>query len=376
MALIIFHADPARGGAERYTLELAASLRDAGNEVSILAATFKGEPPVRGVKLAHPGPIRTVQFHSFCESLVAHLPQERYDIVHAMLPVPQGACDIYHPHAGTAAIRTSRRVTWWTNPRRWLMAHLERVMLTGPDAPLTLTLSEVVERQLRAAYPAMAPEATARLFNGVDIARFDPDGPAADRVALGLAQDDVAALFVSNNFRLKGLPQTVAALAAVNDARLKLLVVGKDNRRPARKLAERLGVSERVLWLGGRSDLPGLYRAADVLVLPTRRDSCSLVVLEALASGLPVISTRQNGATEIMIDSVHGCILDGPDDPRLGESMRLMLDPQRRRHMREACLSLRPALSWENHVARLLEIYQKVASGAGPVQSGGRKPSR
>lgn len=360
MALIIFHADPARGGAERYTFELAASLRDAGRDVSILAATFTGEPPVRGVKLAHPGPIRTVQFHSFCESLMAHLGQERYDIVHAMLPVPQGACDIYHPHAGTAAIRTSRRVTWWTNPRRWLMAHLERVMLTSADAPLTLTLSDVVERQLRAVYPAMPPDATARLFNGVDIARFDPDGPAADRVALGLARDDVAALFVSNNFRLKGLPQAITALAAANDPRLKLLVVGKDNERPARKLAEKLGVGERVLWLGGRNDLPALYRTSDVLVLPTRRDSCSLVVLEALASGLPVMSTRQNGATEIMISGEHGYILDGPDDPRLAESLRLMLDPDRRGRMRQACLSLRPALSWENHVAKLLDIYKKV----------------
>lgn len=100
-------------------------------------------------------------------------------------------------------------------------------------------------------------------------------------------------------------------------------------------------------------------------MLPTRRDSCSLVVLEALASGLPVISTRQNGATEIMTDGVHGYVLQGPDDPRLAEAMRLMQSAERRAAMREACLALRPLLSWENHVSTLLSIYQRVAAPAG-----------
>jgi UDP-glucose:(heptosyl)LPS alpha-1,3-glucosyltransferase len=364
VALVIFHADPARGGAERYTFQLAASLRDAGHEVSLLAATIEPEPPARFVKLAHTGALRTVRFHSFCESLVEHLKGESYDIVHAMLPVPQGTCNIYHPHAGIAAIRTSRRITWWTNPRRWLMAHLERELLAGPNPPLTLTLSDVVERQLRTAYPDLAPDATARLFNGVDVARFDPSAPAVDRAGLGISPQDTAALFVSNNFRLKGLAQTVVALAQVNEPDLRLLVVGRDSPKAVQRLAQSLGVEDRLRWLGGRSDLPALYRTADFLVLPTRRDSCSLVVLEALASGLPVISTRQNGATEVMEDGVHGFVLDGPDDPRLMESLRLMMSADRRARMREACIALRPLLSWENHVSTLLSIYQRVAPQA------------
>ena len=119
-----------------------------------------------------------------------------------------------------------------------------------------------------------------------------------------------------------------------------------------------MGLRERVRFLGRRNDLPALYRAADVLVLPTRHDPCSLVLLEALACGLPAISTRQNGATEIMTHGQHGYILQGPRDPELGVCLLSMADPERRATMRAACLALRPALSWERHLQTLLEIYQ------------------
>jgi UDP-glucose:(heptosyl)LPS alpha-1,3-glucosyltransferase len=238
-------------------------------------------------------------------------------------------------------------------------------MLAGTDRPLTLTLSAVVENELRACYPDLPADATARLFNGVDLSRFAPEGPAADRAALDLSPDDVLALFVSNNFKLKGLAEAIEALAQAADPRLKLAVVGVAEQRPYRNLAERLDVADRVRWLGGRRDLPELYRAADALVLPTYRDSCSLVVLEALACGLPVISTRQNGATEVMTDGEHGWILDEPGDPRLAETLRKVTDSQVRARLRRACVELRPVLSWEHHLETLLGLYGRVVRKKG-----------
>jgi UDP-glucose:(heptosyl)LPS alpha-1,3-glucosyltransferase len=321
-----------------------------------------GEPGAPGtlVPIDYTGSTRSLRYHAFCESLAGHLETTRYDVIHAMLPVPPGLCDLYHPHAGVAARRRGPRVTWWVNPRRRMMARLERALLAGTDRPLTLTLSAVVERELRACYPDLPADATARLFNGVDLARFGPTGPAADRSGLGLAGEDVVALFVGNNFKLKGLAEAIGALERAADPRLKLAVVGVDDARPYRHQAERLGVADRVRWLGGRGDLPELYRAADVLVLPTYRDSCSLVVLEALACGLPVISTRQNGATEVMTDGEHGTILADPGDPRLAAALSEMLDERRRARMGAACVALRPALSWEHHLETLLGLYGRV----------------
>src|SRR4051794_31726951 len=101
IALIILHADPARGGAERYTIDLAAGLVERGHDVSLIASSFAGSTPARAVEIPAHGPTRTSRYRRFIAGVDAHLRAERYDISHAMLPVL--ACDVYHPHAGLAA---------------------------------------------------------------------------------------------------------------------------------------------------------------------------------------------------------------------------------------------------------------------------------
>jgi UDP-glucose:(heptosyl)LPS alpha-1,3-glucosyltransferase len=88
------------------------------------------------------------------------------------------------------------------------------------------------------------------------------------------------------------------------------------------------------------------------------------VVLEALAMGLPVITTRQNGASEIMSDGREGFILESRDDPLLIERTKQLMDPQTLRRMSEAALALRPKLSQDEHVNRLLEIYESTRAGS------------
>ena len=113
----------------------------------------------------------------------------------------------------------------------------------------------------------------------------------------------------------------------MRDPRLVLLVAGKQNPRPYQAMASR-EKSARVVFAGLATDPYPFYRAADFLLLPTRHDPCSLVVLEAIAMGLPVISTRYNGACEIMTDGKHGRVLADPTDlVTLSGAMREMLDP-------------------------------------------------
>src|SRR5215203_5373147 len=101
IALVILHADPARGGAERYTIDLAAALVKAGHDVSLIASSFAQLPDgATRVELPATGLTRTRQYRAFLDALEAHLDQTRYDIVHAMLPVRR--CYVYHPHAGLA----------------------------------------------------------------------------------------------------------------------------------------------------------------------------------------------------------------------------------------------------------------------------------
>jgi glycosyltransferase involved in cell wall biosynthesis len=119
-------------------------------------------------------------------------------------------------------------------------------------------------------------------------------------------------------------------------------------------------VNDRVHFAGRASDPMPFYRDADFFVLPTRHDPCSLVVLESLAMGVPVISTKFNGACEIMTDGVHGYVLNDPaDTDALAKAMNNLMSPARRAAMSQACIQLRPAISYEQHLQTLMAIYQR-----------------
>ena len=365
IALVILHADPSRGGAERYTVDLAAALARRGHEISILASSF-AEPieNVRFVPLDHRGATRAGKYLRFLDSLDEHLKENRYDIVHAMLPVR--TCDLYHPHAGIAAEALER----WTvhfNPRRRAMAKVERALLRKDRPPVVLALSEYIKGFIRKHYP-LPHDRLQTLFNAVDLTHFDPArrdiAPALSPMTAAGDPYAFTLLTVAQDFQRKGLWQAIEAMSLLESwyKPCRLVVVGEDGRGPYEKLADQLEVD--VQFVGGVADTRPYYRCADLLVLPTRHDPCSLVVLEALAMGVPVISTKFNGACEIMEES-HGVVLDDPENvPALAEAMRRMMNESLPIKQR-ACLELRPKLSYEHHLDRLIGIYERVVRGRG-----------
>jgi len=179
------------------------------------------------------------------------------------------------------------------------------------------------------------------------------------REKLGIEDGRVMALMIAQDFARKGLREAILALRVMGDEPVTLVVVGKGNTGPYERLARQARVAGRVIFAGATADPYPFYRAADLFVLPTRHDPCSLVVLEALAMGVPVVSTVFNGACEIMVDGVHGRVLRDPGDVgALATAMRHLLDEQTRRASSDACLALRPGLSFERHVERLVGIYE------------------
>jgi UDP-glucose:(heptosyl)LPS alpha-1,3-glucosyltransferase len=378
IALVILRADIARGGAERYTLDLAAGLQNRGHAVSILAASF-GDFPGSASRVVLPagGWTRTGRYLKFLDSLDRAVDVGGYDIVHAMLPVRR--CDVYHPHAGIAAeavseghlVKSGRLAQWLAklgnrfNPRRQKFAEVERRLLTSADPPLVLCLSGLIQQVVRRNYPSLPSGRLRSLFNGIDLGKFDPAlYPAARaeiRQRLGIAESAILGLILAQDFERKGVRQAIEALAQAADDRLCLLIGGKPDATKYRRLAERLGLGGRVIFTGAVDRPAEYYRAVDFFLLPTRFDPCSLVVLESLAMGLPVISTIKNGACEIMQDNVHGRVLTDPDDiPTLADALRQMLEPSTRASMASACLSLRPQLSQAHHLENLTRNYTDV----------------
>jgi UDP-glucose:(heptosyl)LPS alpha-1,3-glucosyltransferase len=232
--------------------------------------------------------------------------------------------------------------------RRGVYASVESKLLEGPTVPLVIALSDYVKQSIVASYPSLRPDRLVTLFNAVNLDRFQIS-PLHNR-------DATQALMIAQDFERKGLAEAIEAVARVPS--VHLTVVGREKTTSWESLAKQKNLADRVQFAGPSSDVRSFYANADFFVLPTRHDPCSLVVLEALACGLPVISTRFNGACEIMHSGVHGYVLEDPKDvSALADAMQRLSDHKVRADMREACIALRPQLSYETHLDTLLSIY-------------------
>ncbi len=371
IALLILHADPRRGGAEQYTFDLARRLVARDHDVSLLAlpGDIDMPPGVTRVELGGGGLTRIGAYRDFVGDLRKHLEESSYDVRHAMLPVPEGLCDVYHPHAGVEARRGTSGLEGLrlqlVNPRRKRFAEVERSLLSSRQPPMTIALSNRVEQALRQHHPRLPASRIVCIPNGVDLDTFRPDGQAADPASLRLPDEARVLLHVSNNFGLKGLSPLLRAVAKLPDD-VHLLVVGEDRSRVAagiRSTARPLG--NRVQFLGRRSDLPALYRLAKLTVQPSNGDSCSLATLEALASGTPVVGSAADGATDVLEGSKAGIVLQDPRDvSAIAKAVESLLEPTRYTTAAQACHDLRRTLGVQTHVDRVEAVYRQVTRAA------------
>jgi UDP-glucose:(heptosyl)LPS alpha-1,3-glucosyltransferase len=202
--------------------------------------------------------------------------------------------------------------------------------------------------------------------NGVDTDHFLPGDQPALRASWGW-DDRTIFLLAAHNFALKGLRQAIEALGQLRRAgqAVGLIVLGQDRALPYIKQARRLGCASDVRFLGNRTDPVPYFQACDVYLQPTYYDPCSLVLLEALACGLPVVTTRQNGASELITAGVHGHIIDHPDDRHaLARAMSDLVDPSVRRLAGHAARSLALRHTQERNSRSFIDIYRSL----GPVR--------
>lgn len=338
IAIIIERANVALGGAERSVLELAGALSGLGLEVDILAA--KGRTDTNNVHiLCRHKPGNRVRYFAFEQALKKHLAETSYDIVHSVLPFE--FADVYQPRGGTYAesiirnaasyenrfVESFKRHTAFTNWRRTVLLHAERKLSQQPDGPVIAALSRYVAKQFKQRYGTDAKRIII-ISNGVKTGRPINAGQAERLRAQILAKlriresdNPVLFLFVANNFRLKGLAPLVRAMsvAAKRDTERKayLIVVGSGGRNKYTQLIEKLhvpGTGKRILFLGSVGHIQNVLSISDVAVLPTFYDPSSRFILEALAAGKPVITTRFNGATDLFVDDRHGKVIETPKD--------------------------------------------------------------
>ncbi len=379
VALIIERIETWRGGAETSTVQFASHLARQGCRVHVLTASVApSTPDIEVITIPASPALRGVRTWLFARRAVEWARREGFDILHGVT-----AClglDVYQPRGGTApetlartvaairspAGRSLKRVAATLSLKQQVVSRLERRLLAGGAPPLVIAISDYVRRQLRQHY-GLGESHVRLVFNGVDPDTSPPAERRADRTRvrrqLGLADNDIVVLCVAHNFRLKGVWPLVEALARVPRDDVYAVIVGRDDPRPFAHRAEELGVGRRVLFAGPTQGTPAFYHAADMLVHPTFYDPCSRVVLEAMAAGLPVVTTRFNGAAERVTDGREGYVIDCPRQVEaLADRITRLLDEERRR----ACAARAPLattdISMAEHARRVLAVYEEVCA--------------
>lgn len=393
VALIVRRYDPLGGGAERWTHDHAVWLLQIGCRVIILAECLTGAPAgAETHKLSVGTRLYRHTAHEFAVRAADAIARGRPDVVVDMGHTWCG--DVAIPHYGTRAAndrarmamrsplrRLLRRFSTAILPRRRRLAALERRMMQ--EKPLVVAVSSMTAGHLHADLD-IDPSLIHIVPNGVDLARFRPPA-AAERVearrALGIGDRPVA-LLVAHDFNLKGVSTAVLAIGALHRSGCNapsLIVIGRDPAGPVKRLATRVGVGHLVRVEGPRGDVRAYMHAADLLVHPTFYDPCSLVVLEAIACGLPVITTRQNGAAEQLDSNAECLILDDPRDHQaLAALIARAIAPAANTAMRAAAEQRRDSLDSRFANTRLLDIYRAVSTkrqqGSPPPQTARTQP--
>jgi UDP-glucose:(heptosyl)LPS alpha-1,3-glucosyltransferase len=207
------------------------------------------------------------------------------------------------------------------SPKQWVQGYIESSPYKKKHFYKIVAISDMVKQDMMRWY-GVAEEKIAVVYNGVDIERFHPRNRQYRkeiRGRHGIGAQDLVILFVSNNFQMKGLGFLIRALAKIKRENLppfKLLILGRDRPDSYLRTAREMMIDEEMVFAGSTDEPEKYYGASDLLVHPTFYDACSLTVLEALASGIPVITTRCNGASGIVTQGQEGFVISDPRDDR------------------------------------------------------------
>lgn len=343
MALAIGDFSPQKGGAERSVAEIAEDFLRSGHEVHVFSYRFgdsMGERIRRHRIPVIPFP-KSLCLLSF--ALLASRAMRRGGFDLTISVGETWGADILQSRGGVhwswfwKSLRAYRNplsrgvklLGRLLSPRQWAQGLIETIAYKR--AKRIIAISEMVKEDI-VRYYKIPPDRIEVNYTKVDTERFHPRNRrwrAEVRTRYGIPQDAFLILFSSHNFRMKGLRYLIETLSILKDSGKDcyLLVLGRDDPGPYLRLARRLGCEERVRFAGGVKDPERYYGAADLLVHPTFYDACSRVVLEALSSGLPVITTRSNGASWIIKDKKGGIVLEIPFDAyKLSQRIQLFFD--------------------------------------------------
>ncbi len=370
IGLAIYNFDPRKGGAERYAFDLATRLVKRGHEVVVFCGRGIEVP---GINLVHLDPIpypRWLRNLTFALMHRRALGKAGIDVMLGFGNVLEA--DVYQSHGGVQRIWMEREIASYDSPVERSIKGLalrtslnQRIQEWIAEYPVRqgrcariVAISPMVKEHMKTHF-GLGEEAFSVVFNGVDTERFRPGdkGPGGP----------LKILFSAGNFRLKGLLPLLRALGEVRKRGIPfhLTVMGRGRRDRYLAVIRELGLTDRVTFLGETGAPQEVYRGADVLAHPTYYDACSLTTMEAMASGIPTITTRWNGASAL-VSPGEGYVIEGPEDiAGLADALTALADRGAREAMGTRARIKMEAYTMDKNALEMERICYEVAHGTG-----------
>ena len=360
-----------RKGIERISAELADRVAERGHDVHFHCTQWRDvrSPKVRFHKVRTVGFPNSARLFSFALLGRSSVQRGQYDVTHSYGNVV--GCDVITAQScHRAGMEIRRRLKEKTLGGRINFGVADRIRLVIEHENFgkrrykkIIAVSEGVKREL-VRYYDVPDEDIVIVPNGVDLDEFNPANRLRFREPLrenlGILRFAPVLIFVANEFDRKGLRVIIEALPLLKNPEVRLLVLGGDNRFPYQRLARQLGVDGQILFLGNVQKISRYYAASDLFVFPTIYEAFSLAVLEAGASGLPLLVTKVNGTEELVIDGANGYFITRePED--IAEKIRTLISDGKQ--LQALGLNARRAAenySWDHITESVLSVYQGV----------------
>ncbi len=358
------------GGAERFVASAVQALGKEGTSVTMITRRWETVEEEEHLICNPPYLGSLWRDWSFARCVCRELKNQYFDLVQSHERI--ACCDVYRAGDGVHREWLAQRRRVLTplgqlsvtfNPYHRYMLEAEKKLFTSPSLKAVICISHMVKEDIQRHYPI--PEDKLHvIYNGVDTTRFHPSLAAEYRHTIRESFDIPAEaplfLFVGSGFQRKGLAIALGALARL-PATACLLVVGKDKHAERFvRHAARLGIAERVRFVGGQKDVRPFYGAADALVFPTLYEPFGNVALEAMASGLPVLTSTKSGAAELIQNGINGFVRDALDEAGFAEGMAEILKREHRPAMTAAARQTVEGMTLEAMAGELTAFYGQI----------------
>jgi UDP-glucose:(heptosyl)LPS alpha-1,3-glucosyltransferase len=383
IALAIENFSQHAGGAEAYAVGLANTLVLEGFDVHLYGHSWDGEPdraefhPIRRL----PGWVSpSIKLQDFALQHRRMTARENFDVILGFGNTV--AMNVYQSHGGVHYISNMRKLQAVSNP---LLRFLKKLILFGTpkyhirawiesapfrmkERPVIIAISEMV-RQDMASYFGIDSSEIRLVYNGIDCAKFAArESGKGERLRQELGFDkETLFLFMAYDFRKKGVRYLVEAAdklrQKVGSGAFGVVIVGAPPSLQLRNKVRQLGLSNTVIFHGPTTEPEAFYQACNVFILPTFYDACSLVVFEAMAAGLPAITSIFNGAAGIITEGRDGAVLKDPrDTDEMSDAMLGFLSSEVLRDASAAAKLTASNYTIESNHIQMIEIFRSLGS--------------